>query len=51
MDAFLTTTFRVYRVPDEKIQEAIRFVSRFEYPRLARETIDSTLTYLEGKLP
>lgn len=47
---FLETTFLVYRVPDEKIREAIDFVSRFDYPTLARRTIDTLLVYLKSKL-
>ena len=48
--SFLETTFRVYCVPDEKIQEAIKFVSQFDYPKLAQDTIDSMLSFLEDKI-
>ena len=48
--SFLETTFRVYCVPDGKIQEAIKFVSQFDYPELAKETIDSMLSFLEDKI-
>lgn len=47
--SFLETTFLVYRVPDEKIKEAIEFVSRFDYPRIAKEVIETMLVYLEGE--
>lgn len=47
---FLETTFRVYRVPQDKIEEAVRFVSRFDYETIARQTIDSMLAYLEEKI-
>lgn len=47
---FLETTFLVYRVPDEKIQEAIDFVKQFDYPVIARQTIDSMLGFLEDKI-
>lgn len=40
---FLETTFLVYRVPDEKIREAIEFVSRFDYPTLAKQVISGML--------
>lgn len=46
---FLESTFLVYRVPDEKINEAIEFVSQFDFEKLAAETIDGMLAYLEGK--
>ena len=45
--AFLETTFLVYCVPKEKIQEAIRFVAQFSYPQLARSTIQTMLERLE----
>ncbi len=44
---FLETTFLVYRVPDEKIKEAIEFVSRFDYPAIAEKIISHMLEYLE----
>lgn len=47
--SFLETTFLVYRVPDEKIKEAIEFVSQFDYPRIAKELIETMLAYLEGE--
>ena len=37
----------VYRVPDAKINEAIQFVSQFDYPKIAQETIKQILMYLE----
>lgn len=44
--AFLETTFLVYRVPDAKIQEAIRFVSQFDYPSFISEAIRAMLADL-----
>lgn len=44
---FLETTFLVYRVPDEKIRQAIEFVGQFDYPAVARQTIQHMLDYLE----
>ncbi len=46
---FLETTFLVYRVPEEKIREAIEFVSRFDYPTIARQVIARMLGYLESR--
>lgn len=46
---FLQTTFRVYLVPEEKTEEAIRFVSQFDFKTIAQGVIDHMLTYLESK--
>ncbi len=46
--SFIEATFLIYRVPDEKIQEAIKFVSQFDYPTIAKETIDSIVRLLKG---
>lgn len=50
VESFLTSTFRVYKVPEEKIRQAIEFVSQFDYPKLADETVGSMLTFLESKI-
>ncbi len=47
--SFLETTFLVYEVPKEKIAEAIAFVGRFDFEKLAQSTIDNMLKYLESK--
>lgn len=47
---FLETSLRIYRVPEEKILEAIEFVSRFDYPMIAQTTISNMLSYLEGNV-
>ncbi|MBE6903449.1 MAG: TetR/AcrR family transcriptional regulator [Ruminococcaceae bacterium] len=47
---FLETTFILYHVPDEKIQEAIDFVSQFDYPTLAQQAIDSIMNFFEKKI-
>lgn len=47
--AFLEATFRVYCVPEEKIREAIAFVSQFDFPTLAEGVIGNMLTYLESQ--
>ena len=46
---FLETTFLVYRVSDEKIREAIDFLSGFDFAVIAQNTIDNMLKYLESK--
>lgn len=47
---FLETTFLVYRVSDEKINEAIDFVSKFNFKEIASQVIDKMLSYLESKV-
>lgn len=44
---FLETTFKLYDVPQEKIQETIQFVSNFDFELIARQTIESMLAFLE----
>lgn len=46
---FLKTTFLIYEIPKEKIQEAIAFVGQFDYPVIAEQTVRSMLGYLEEK--
>ena len=46
---YLETTFLVYRVDDKKINEAIEFVSQFDFKTIAQGVIDSMLSYLEQR--
>ncbi len=45
---FLEATFLVWRVPDEKINEAIDFVSQFDFKAIANETLEGLFDYLES---
>ncbi len=45
--SFIEATFLIYRVPEKKIQEAIEFVSQFDYSRIARDTINSIVAVLK----
>ena len=47
--AFLENTFLLYEIPREKIEEAIEFVSHFDFEALAKQVIDNMLAYLESK--
>ena len=47
---FIECVFRIFQVPEEKTEEAIAFVSRFDYPTLARQTIDSMLVRLDSSM-
>lgn len=47
---FLETTFLIYRMPREKILEAVEFVSQFDYPTIAQKAIDDLMIYLERQL-
>lgn len=43
---FIETTFLIYRVSDEKIQEAIEFVSQFDYPAIVKGVMESMMREL-----
>ncbi len=47
--SFLETTFLVYQVPQEKIDEAIAFVSQFDFNTFAKQTIESMMAFLNAK--
>ncbi len=47
VESFLECSFRMYKVPDEKIREAIEFVKQFDFKSIAQTTIDSLMNYLE----
>lgn len=47
---FLETTFKLYDVPRQKIEEAIAFVQQFDYPALARQTVSNMVSVLEDRL-
>lgn len=47
IEAFLECTFKLYDVPKEKIAEAIEFVSKFDFEKIAQETINNMLKQLE----
>ena len=46
---FLEATFLIYRVDDKKIEEAINFVSKFNFKEISKDLLDSLLDYLEHK--
>ena len=50
VNRFLETTFRIYQVPDVKIQEAIDFVQKFDFQDIAKNTIDHMLQYLKESI-
>ena len=47
--AFIESTFLIYRVSDEKIEEAINFVSQFDWKIIAQGVIDNMFKYLESR--
>ena len=47
--SFLESTFLLYKVPDEKIKEAIEFVSGFDWKSISDKVIENMLSYLESK--
>lgn len=46
---FLETTFKLYDVPHEKIEETIEFVSQFDFEPIAKQTIESMLKFLDER--
>ena len=46
---FLESTFLVFEVPREKIEESIAFVAQFDWSSIAQGVIGNMLTYLESK--
>lgn len=47
--SFLEASLLLYRIPDRKIEEAIAFVSQFDFKSLAEQVIADMLATLEGK--
>ncbi len=47
--AFLENTFLIYEVSREKINQAVAFVSQFDFPSLADDMMGNMLSYLESK--
>lgn len=47
---FLETTFLIYRVSDEKIKEAIKFVSQIDFEYLVRLSTNEILKYIENRI-
>ncbi len=45
--AFLECSFRMYKVPDEKIRAAIEFVKQFDFKTVAKQTIGALMQFLE----
>ena len=43
---FLESSLRIYRVPEEKIREAVAFIRQFDYPAIAQQTISDMLAIL-----
>lgn len=49
--AFIKSAFGLYKVSDEKINEAIEFVSQFDFEKLAADTVQSMLDKIaQGKI-
>ena len=50
ISTFLETTFLIYKIPEEKIREAIDFVMQFDWKSIASGVIDNMLAFLESKV-
>lgn len=49
--SFLQSTFRIYDVPKAKIDEAIAFVSQFDYKAFAQTTVENMIALLRDYTP
>ena len=47
--SFLESTFLLYRVPDQKIKQAIEFAMQFNWEEIAKGVLSNMLSYLESK--
>ena len=47
---FLETTFKIYDVPKEKIEDAIEFVSKFDFNEISLNVINNLFKYLESRI-
>ena len=47
---FIECTFRIFQVPDERIEQALHFLSEFDFPGIARIVIHNMLSYLESRI-
>ncbi len=47
IEAFLRSVLRLYYIPEERIDEAIAFVKKFDFAMIARKTIDGIITFLD----
>ncbi len=49
VEAFLRSVLRLYYIPEEKIEEAVDFVKRFDFAKIAEETVDGIMRFLEAQ--
>lgn len=47
---YLETAFLVYKIPEERIQEAITFVSQIDFKTAAPQVVDSLLADLDQQM-
>ena len=47
VESFLAASLRIYQVPEHKIKEAVEFVKQFDYPTIAKQTIENMFAQLE----
>lgn len=47
---FLETTFKIYDVSKEKIEDAIEFVSKFDFNEISLNVINNLFKYLESRI-
>lgn len=48
--AYLKHSMALYHVPEEKVEEAIQFISAIDFHQVAKVTIENLLSYLEKRI-
>lgn len=46
VERFLQTSLRIYKVPEEKIEEVMNFINSFDMKKLAEEVLDTLYEYI-----
>lgn len=48
--AFLETSLTIYHVPQEKTEEAFRFVCSLDFETIAKKAVEDMVSYLKEKI-
>ena len=47
---YIETTLRIFHVEDETINSTLKFLSQFDFSKLAQETVDDLYNYFEKRI-
>ena len=50
VERFLQTSLRIYKVPEEKIEEVLKFINSFDMKKLANEVLDTLYEYIINRI-